>query len=322
MKEKLPDRRSPRGLLVREASTLLPFLLNALSGISRTKAKQLLAQQQVRVDNEITTQFNTPLRPGQVVTIEKSAGKTPLRSRLVRIVYEDAYLLVVDKAPGIRTNTLPGEAHDSLKRILDQYVKRSKPRAAVHTVHRLDKNTSGLLIFAKRRDVQQLFITQWRELVSDRRYIALVEGRMEQDAGTVQSYLKENKMMVCYSTPTPEEGGQIAITHFRTLQRTDRCSLVELHLETGRKNQIRVHMHDLGHPICGDRKYGATTDPAHRLCLHAFKLSFQHPVTHRQLSFTSPLKEADQLLNGQGWEREATAAAPRSDADTTEEKRL
>lgn len=304
----MKNEKQSRAWRVREPNTLLPFLLNTLNGISRTKAKQLLAQQQVRVDNVITTQFNTPLQPGQTVTIEKSAGKTPLRSRFVRIVYEDAYLLVVDKAPGIRTNTPPGEAHDSLKRILDQYVKRSNPRAAVHTVHRLDKNTSGLLIFAKRRDVQQLFITQWRELVSDRRYIALVEGRMEREAGTVQSYLKENKMMVCYSTPTPEEGGQLAITHFRTLQRTATCSLVELHLETGRKNQIRVHMHDLGHPVCGDRKYGATTDPAHRLCLHAFRLAFQHPITHRQLAFTSQLKEADRLLGGQGWESETSVA--------------
>lgn len=277
-----------KGYSVSEPTTLLPFLLNALSGISRTKAKQLLAQQQVTIDHVITTQFNAPLTPGQIVRIEKKAGKTPLRSRFVRIVYEDDYLLVVDKAAGIRTNTLPGEAHDSIKRILDQYLQHNHKRLTVHTVHRLDRPTSGLLIFAKNRDVQQQFITQWRDIVTDRRYIALVEGRMERDLGTVQSYLKENKMMVCYSTTTPEEGGQLAITHYRTQKRGADFSLVELKLETGRKNQIRVHMHDLGHPVCGDRKYAATTDPDSRLCLHAFLLAFRHPITGQQLAFTSP----------------------------------
>lgn len=272
---------------VRNQATLLKFLQQALSGISRTGAKQLLALQQVLVDNEITTQFNAPLRPGQVVRIAKRGSKSPLRSRFVRIVYEDAHLLVVEKATGIRTNTLPGEPHDSLKRILDEYVKRTNPRYAVHTVHRLDRVTSGLLIFAKTRDVQQAFVQNWRTLVTDRRYVALVEGRMEQERGTVQSWLKENKMFVTYSSPV-DNGGQFALTHYQVLQRTDSCSLVDLKLETGRKNQIRVHMHDLGHPVCGDLKYGAATDPISRVCLHAYRIAFLHPVTHRQLEFQTP----------------------------------
>ena len=274
---------------VREETTLLPFLLQAMNGISRTKAKELLAQQRVSVDDVLSSRFDTPLRPGQVVRIMRRGTKTPLRSRFVKIVYEDAYLMVVDKSEGIRTNTLPGEPHDSLKRILDDYVKRTNPRMAVHTVHRLDRATSGLLLFAKRRDVQQQFIDHWREMVTDRRYVALVEGRMERERGTVQSYLLENKMFVSYSTPNPEGGGQLAITHFHTLERGEHCSLVDLKLETGRKNQIRVHMHDLGHPVCGDRKYEAATDPCGRVCLHAWKLDFIHPVTHRPMSFTTPV---------------------------------
>lgn len=274
-------------LTVRAEAPLLQFLMQALSGISRTKAKDLLAQQQVLVDDVITTQFNAPLRPGQTVCIVKRGSKTPLRNRFVKIVYEDAHLLVVEKATGIRTSTLPGEPHDSLKRILDEYVKRTNAHHAVHTVHRLDRVTSGLLIFAKKRDVQQTFIRNWHTLVTDRRYVALVEGQMEQDQGTVQSWLSQNKMFVTYSSPT-DNGGQFALTHYQTLQRAATCSLVDLKLETGRKNQIRVHMHDLGHPVCGDLKYGATTDPIGRVCLHAYKLVFTHPVSQRQLTFQTP----------------------------------
>ena len=129
----------------------------------------------------------------------------------------------------------------------------------------------------------------WRDIVTDRRYEAVVEGRMERDTGTVESWLYDDKRFMTHSSPTETEEGRLAITHYHTLQRSDNCSLVEFKLETGRKNQIRVHMQDLHHPVVGDLKYGAQTDPIGRVCLHAYRLAFVHPVTKEQMQFDSPV---------------------------------
>ena len=272
---------------VKEPSELLSFLLTNLSGTSRTRIKELLSQRMVYVDKKITTQFNTPLRPGMLVQICNKRHKHTLNSRWVKLVYEDAFLIVVEKANGILTNALPGSRTQTVKDILDEYVKRQNRAFAVHTVHRLDRETSGLLLFAKRRDIQQIFMEHWKEIVTDRRYIAVCEGQMEKDQGTVQSWLTDNRMFVTYSS-TFDNGGREAITHYRTLRRSEGYSLVELKLDTGRKNQIRVHMQDLHHSIAGDYKYGAQTNPIDRICLHAFRLCFTHPITGQPLRFETP----------------------------------
>lgn len=279
---------------VREPAELLAFLMNRISGVSRTKAKELLSQRMVYVDKEIVTQFNHPLRPGQLVQVAKNRHKHELNSRWVRLVYEDAFIIVVEKKEGILTNALPGDRRENVKAILDEYVKRTSRSFSVHTVHRLDKGTSGLLLFAKRRDIQKIFTDNWHDIVSDRRYVAVVQGQMEKDSGTVTSWLTDNKMFVTYSSPT-DNGGKEAITHYRTLKRKNGYSLVELKLDTGRKNQIRVHMHDLGHPIVGDLKYGSVdveygdhANPVGRICLHAFRLAFRHPITGEELRFETP----------------------------------
>lgn len=279
---------------VKEPAELMSFLMRVMQGISRTKAKELLSQRMVYVDHVITTRYNHPLLPGQLVQVAKNRHKHELRSRWVRLVYEDAFLLVVEKKEGILTNALPGDRRENVKSILDEYVKRQSKSFSVHTVHRLDKGTSGLLLFAKRRDVQQMFTDNWHDLVTDRRYVAVAQGEMEKDSGTVTSWLADNKMFVSYSTPF-DNGGKQAITHYRTLERKNGYSLVELKLDTGRKNQIRVHLHDLGHPIVGDYKYGSTVEeygdrsnPVGRICLHAFRLVFRHPITGETLNFETP----------------------------------
>ncbi len=279
---------------VKEPAELMSFLMRVMQGISRTKAKELLSQRMVYVDHVITTRYNHPLLPGQLVQVAKNRHKHELRSRWVRLVYEDAFLLVVEKKEGILTNALPGDRRENVKSILDEYVKRQSKSFSVHTVHRLDKGTSGLLLFAKRRDIQQMFTDNWHDLVTDRRYVAVAQGEMEKDSGTVTSWLADNKMFVSYSTPF-DNGGKQAITHYRTLERKNGYSLVELKLDTGRKNQIRVHLHDLGHPIVGDYKYGSTVEeygdrsnPVGRICLHAFRLVFRHPITGETLNFETP----------------------------------
>lgn len=279
---------------VKEPAELMQFLMNRVSGISRTRAKELLSQRMVYVDKEIVTQYNHPLKPGQLVQISKNRHVHTLRSRWVRLMYEDAFIIVVEKKEGILTNALPGDRRENVKAILDEYVKRQSKGFSVHTVHRLDKGTSGILLFAKRRDIQQFFTDNWKDIVTDRRYIAVVQGEMEKDSGTVTSWLTDNKMFVTYSSVI-DNGGKYAITNYRTLKRKNGYSLVELKLETGRKNQIRVHMQDLHHPIVGDYKYGSTVEdyaersnPVGRICLHAFRLAFRHPITGEFLKFETP----------------------------------
>jgi 23S rRNA pseudouridine1911/1915/1917 synthase len=281
--------------VVKEPSELLPFLMQTIAGISRTKAKEYLSQRMVYVNNQITTQFNHPLQKGQIVQVANHRHKRTVASKKVRIVYEDAFIIVVDKQEGILTTSIEGSRQESVKRILDEYVQRQSRSFAVHTVHRLDKGTSGLLLFAKRRDVQKMFTDNWHDLVLDRRYVALVSGNMEKSQGTVVSWLTDGPRAVTLSSSI-DNGGKQAVTHYRTLKCKNGYSLVECQLETGRKNQIRVHMQDLHHPIVGDFKYGYVnpdapenhTSPSGRICLHAYKFSFRHPITGEVLKFETP----------------------------------
>ncbi|MBP5479198.1 MAG: RluA family pseudouridine synthase [Bacteroidaceae bacterium] len=278
---------------VKEEMELMPFLQKYVGG-SRTKIKELLSQRMVYVDKVQTTQFNAPLKPGQLVQIANKRHKHDFRNKWVKIVYEDAFIIVVEKAPGILSTTQPGSRALTVKDILNEYVQRTNRTFSVHSIHRLDRETSGLLLFAKRRDVQQMFTDNWKELVTDRRYVAVVQGDMEKDAGDVCSWLTDSKMFVTYSSPV-DNGGKYAVTHYKTIKRANGFSLMELKLDTGRKNQIRVHMQDLKHPVVGDFKYGSTdaeygeaADAAGRMCLHAFLLEFTHPITHEHLKFETP----------------------------------
>lgn len=272
---------------VRTATTLLPFIMQAMGGISRTRAKAIMQGGGCRVGRSQVTQFDYELRPGDRVEISKHKRKATLSSRFLRLVYEDAQIIVVEKAIGILSMA---SAHHQfcVKTLLDTYLRRSGQRCTAHVVHRLDRDTSGLLVYAKTREAEQILENNWHDIVTDRRYVALVSGRMTQKSGTVRSYLKDNKQYFTFSSEE-DNGGKLAITHFRLLGAGDKHSLVELSLETGRKNQIRVHMQDLGHPVCGDIKYGNGDDPIGRLALHAFRLHFYHPITGEHLKFETPV---------------------------------
>lgn len=271
---------------VKEATTLLPFILQSLDGISRQKAKAILAGNGVRVDKRFVKQYDLPLRPGQSVEISKRKKGPTIESRFVKLVYEDPHIMVIEKAVGILSMATSHHTF-SVKTVLDDYLRRSGQKRTAHVVHRLDRDTSGLLVYAKSLEAEEILEHNWRDIVTDRRYIALVSGTMSQKSGTVKSWLKDNKAYFTYSSPT-DNGGKLAITHFRTLRKGTAHSLVELKLETGRKNQIRVHLQDLGHPVCGDIKYGNGDDPIGRLALHAFRLNFYHPITGEHLHFETP----------------------------------
>ncbi|MDO4163133.1 MAG: RluA family pseudouridine synthase [Bacteroides sp.] len=273
--------------IVKEPMELMEFLAARMPQASRTKLKTLLSKRVVFVDNVITTQYNFPLRPGMKVQISRDKGTKEFHNRLLKIVYEDAYLIVIEKMQGLLSVNTERQKERTAYTILNEYVKRSGRQNRVFIVHRLDRDTSGLMMFAKDEKTQHTLRDNWHRIVFDRRYVAIVAGDMERDAGTVRSWLTDRKLYV-YSSPT-DDGGQESITHYRTIKRANGYSLLELNLETGRKNQIRVHMQDLGHPIIGDGRYGLEdVNPLGRLALHAFKLCFYHPVTNEQMQFETP----------------------------------
>ncbi len=268
---------------VKEATTLLEFIEHALSGVSRNRAKAILSGGGVRVDHKNTRQFDLALTPGQVVEISKKKPKGELQSKFVKIVYEDAQIVVIEKAPGILSMASSHHAF-CVKQVLDEYFHRTHQKCTAHVVHRLDRDTSGLLVYAKTLEAEQILEHNWREIVTDRRYLALVSGVLDEPQGCVESWLKDNKAYFTYSSPV-DNGGKYALTHYKVLKTDGKHSLVELKLETGRKNQIRVHMQDLGHPVCGDIKYGNGDNPIGRLALHAYRLNFYHPITGEPLRF-------------------------------------
>ncbi len=272
--------------VVDREAPLLDWMLSVLPG-SRTKIKAILQGRGIKVDGKQITQFDFPLKPGMKVSVSKSKKNDTFKSRYVNIVYEDRWLIVVEKKVGI-LSMAAGHSSLNVKSVLDDYFKRTRQKCNAHVVHRLDRDTSGLMIYAKDMQTEQLLERDWHGTVYDRRYVAVVSGEMEEDEGTIANWLKDNAAYVTYSSPV-DNGGKYAVTHFHTLKRTTEHSLVEFRLETGRKNQIRVHTSDMGHPVCGDIKYGNGDDPLHRLCLHAYVLCLYHPVTGKPMEFETPI---------------------------------
>lgn len=272
--------------IVEQPMPLLEWMLANLKG-SRSKLKATLQGRGIKVDGKTVTQFNFQLEKGMRLSVSKSKKNDFFKSRYVKILYEDQHIVVIEKAPGI-LSMAAGHASLHVKRVLDDYFKKAGQKCRAHVVHRLDRDTSGLMVYAKDMETEQVMEHNWHNIVYDRRYVAVVSGEMEQDEGTVANWLKDNAAYITYSSPI-DNGGKYAITHFRVLDRTTEHSLVEYQLETGRKNQIRVHSADMGHPVCGDVKYGNGDNPLHRLCLHAYMLCFYHPVTHERMEFETPI---------------------------------
>ena len=273
---------------VDEACPLLEFLFSKLEHESRSKIKATLKGHGIKVNGKAVTQFDYPLSPGMKVSVSKHKNAADMfRSRYLKIVYEDRFIIVIEKNVGI-LSMAAGHSSLNVKSVLDDYFKKTRQHCTAHVVHRLDRDTSGLMVYAKDIQTEQILEHNWHDIVYDRRYVAVVSGEMEDDGGTVKSWLKDNKAYITYSSPV-DNGGKYAITHFHTLARTTEHSLVEFRLETGRKNQIRVHSADMGHPVCGDVKYGNGDNPLHRLCLHAYMLCFYHPFTHERMEFETPI---------------------------------
>lgn len=280
-------------ITVKGNAPLLEYLINNVSE-SRSKLKATLQGRGIAVNGRMVTQFDYQLKAGDKIIISRHKKQNQFKSRYVKIVYEDRWLVVVEKNIGI-LSMAAGHSSLNVKSVLDDYFLKSRQKCRAHVVHRLDRDTSGLMVYAKDIETEQILEHNWHQIVYDRRYVAVVSGEMEQDNGTIANWLKDNKAYITYSSPT-DNGGKYAVTHFQVLNRTTEHSLVEYKLETGRKNQIRVHSADMGHPVCGDVKYGNGDDPLHRLCLHAYMLCFTHPVTGEPMEFSTPIPTAFRSL--------------------------
>lgn len=293
-------RRNIKSLLtfkVTEEAQLITFLMEKMHGISRNRAKALLTNRVVLVDNIIITHPLTELKPGQVVQLDRSKHKMSFHSNNLDIVYEDPYLLIIDKHAGLLSMS-NNTRQETVQTVLNRYLEKGGGRNTSHLVHRLDRDTSGLMIYAKDIKTQQNLVEGWQQLVTDRRYVALVQGTLENKQGKIESWLTEDKRFVTHSSPV-DNGGKFAVTKYNVLEEGGGYSLVECELLTGRKNQIRVHMAELGHPVVGDHKYGSSDDSIRRLGLHAYMLCFRHPVNGKYMRFETPVPACfEKCLNG------------------------
>ncbi len=276
---------------VTQNAELMAFLMAQMPHKSRTNIKSLLTKKQVLVDGKPISQYNHRLVPGQKVEIGGTRISPEQKFREYTILYEDQDVIVIDKQAGLLSMATENEKRATAFSLLSSHVKRQAPENKIFIVHRLDRETSGLMLFAKSEPIKRKLQESWNDTIIDRTYIAVVEGVVEPSEGVITSYLSEDKMFKMHSSPDPEKG-QRAVTHYVTLKCNKEYSLLKVNLETGRKNQIRVHMQDLGHPVVGDRKYGAAASPVKRLALHALRLSFVHPSTGKEMTFETKIPRA------------------------------
>lgn len=300
---------------VSQDAFLLEYLFQLFPGQSRTGVKNMLSKGRILVNGKSRTAFDLPLKKGDRITVISKgisiarATRNDARSEVekagVQILFEDENYIVVDKPSGMLT-VATGKEKKTLYALLNAYIKVNarmqrkedllsgrepdRSTAKIWIVHRLDRGTSGVLVFAKNERAKDILQSKWKDLVAERKYVAWLEGRLEKERGAIQSWLAENpKSLKMVSLDQEAPGSQLAITHYRVLSCSRHYTQVEFSLQTGRKNQIRVHAASLEHPVAGDEKYGAQTDPVKRLALHAETLVFRNPFSGKTVRCTSPL---------------------------------
>lgn len=276
---------------------LLAFLAEKLPDHKRTALKQMLAHRQVRVAGNVVTQATRMLLPGEKVEVNLTREFREFYHRRLRIVHEDDDIIVIHKGYGLLSMADDTDRKsETAYSILRDYLKNEHPGNKLFIVHRLDRDTSGLMLFAKSVKAKEALQHNWNNMVLERKYLCVVEGAPEPAEGVVDSYLLENSKHEVYSMPDDSKGGKRALTRYRTLGSRGQYSLVECELDTGRKNQIRVHMKQLGTPISGDKRYGGHPSPIHRMALHAQSLCFVHPATGRRMTFATPVPNSFRSL--------------------------
>lgn len=279
-----------RPLTVQQPAGLLAFLFASLPAVKKNKVRQSLKLEFILVNGRATTQFDHPLRPGDVVSMGSESGRRTHNGLPVamKIYFEDEHLIVIDKPKNLLSVASEAEREKTAYVHLTDYVRdgNERSRARIFIVHRLDRETSGLMVFARTGETKELLQANWDQ--GEKRYLAIVEGGPQADRGVLESDLDEASPHKVYSVPASHLTRH-AITYYEVLKRNASMALVELRLGTGRRHQIRVQLAEIGCPIIGDEKYAARTDPARRLGLHAWLLKFRHPITGQDHRFESLL---------------------------------
>lgn len=292
MKKTNIKRRSTRPqtieYVVKEKNTLMEFLLLTLTGQSRNNIKSLLSRKQVLVNDVPISQFDFALYAKDLVKVTPFTNRrvVVIKGDKLSVIHEDDELIVINKQSGLISIASDKESVRTAYRLVNEHVQRNDPRARVFVVHRLDEDTSGVLMFAKSLALRDALQDDWNNIVTKRGYYAIVEGNLEDKEGVVKSYLHKTKTNMMFSGHKGRDGeGQYAETEYKVVKNNDNYSLIDVNLKTGRKNQIRVHMNDLGHPVVGDKKYGIKNADATRLMLHAYEINFIHPFTKKLVKF-------------------------------------
>lgn len=264
--------------VVKKEDNLLSFLLQ-YSGLNKNTCKDLIGKGLVSVNGEMVRKGNTLLTMGDQVHLGDTQIK-PKENAPFEILYEDEDLIAIDKPSGLLTMSGGNEKEKTAYHMVREYLKKQDHKAMVFIVHRLDKDTSGVLVFAKNEKMKNMLQDNWNDLMKVRGYIALVDGHMEKESGQLRHYLSESKTQHVYVSNSQE--GKLAITNYKVLKNMPSQALLEINLETGRKNQIRVQMAHIHHPLVGDRKYNPNSQKG-RLCLHAHKLVFTDPRNQKEI---------------------------------------
>lgn len=289
------DYKNIRQITVDRECELLEFLLSTFKDQSRNSVKSLLSSHRVSIEGAPISQFNFKLYPGDVVIITKDPIKKKIRKDLP-IIFENDEMIVINKPSGLLSVPSDKEKGSTAFRMVTDYVQQKNRRNRIFIVHRLDEDTSGVLMFVKNKELCDLLQDNWNDLMIKRGYIAIVEGEMKEKSKTITSYLVKNSQNLMYSSKKKGEG-QYAITHYKVINHNEKYSMLDVKIDTGRKNQIRVHLGELGNHVIGDDKYGKPENPLGRLGLHAYELSFTHPVSRKVMTFTAPIpKEFDGLF--------------------------
>ena len=277
-----------KSFTVNEETTLLPFLFLSMPTMSKTEVKSMLKYKHVAIKGSAVTQFDTPLYPGDTVEVNFGRSFYKFNNPQVKVLFEDKWMVVIEKASGLLSVANDTAREKNAYHIIKDYVRHDNPDAELYVCHRLDQYTSGILVFAKDEALMNEMRSNWDFYVKERKYVCVTENIPPRKEDTIESLLTQNEHLRVHST-NDETVGRLAVTHYRVMQTRGRYALVDVEIFTGKKNQIRVHMSEMGCPIAGDVKYGAETNPARRLMLHNYRLTFVHPVSGETMRFTLPM---------------------------------
>jgi 23S rRNA pseudouridine1911/1915/1917 synthase len=276
-----------KDIVVLNEGMLLEYLINNVDSKSKNNIKTMLKNKSILVNNVTITKFDHQLKKGDIISFRKIVKNNNLNQD-IDIIYEDNNIIVINKPSSLLSIANEKEKEKTAYILVSDYLKSKNKNAKVFVVHRLDRDTSGVLLFAKDEKTKDIFQEKWNDLVELREYYAVVEGSMPIESKTITSYLVENKNKFVYSTKD-KKAGKLAITNYQVIKSNISFSLVKFEIDSGRKNQIRVHMSEMGFPILGDKKYGSKKNPLRRTALHASKLTINNPVTERLITFETEI---------------------------------